>query len=240
MSQADAIPRAAVEIVSELVTGGRILFRHHLMDAFGQLSVRHDKDAERYLMARHLPPAMVTENDIITFDMDSNPIVDVGTRYDSERFLHGEIYKAREDVVAVVHCHAPPLIPFGAARATLRPVCHMSAFLGAGVPVFDIRDVGGTTDMLLRTPTLGQALAQALGDAPMVLVRGYGAVVVGSSIRQAVYRTIYAAHNATLQMQAERLGEVTYLDEEEAALAAGRNDNAIDRAWTLWATEVAV
>lgn len=244
MSQADAIPRAAVELVSELVTGNRILFHHRVVDAFGHLSVRHDKDPERYLMSRHLAPGLVTANDIVTFDLDSNPIVDIGTRYYSERFIHGEIYKVRPDVVAIVHCHAPPLIPFGATKVPLRPIYHMSGFLGAGVPVFEIRDAGGMTDMLIRTPKLGEALAASLRDKPMILMRGHGATMVGDSIRQVVYRAIYAAQNAILQMDAVRLGgaqggEVTYLADEEAALAEERGNKSIDRAWALWAAEVA-
>lgn len=239
MSQADAIPRAAVELVSELVVGHHILFRHKVVDAFGHLSVRHNKEPERYLMARHLAPGLVTENDVVTFDLDSTPIVDVGTRYDSERFIHGEIYKARPDVAAIVHCHAAPLIPFAATRTPLRPVDHRSGFLAGGVPVFDIRDAGGTTDMLVRTPELGGALARALGNKPMILMRGGGAILVGGSIRQVVYRAIYAAENAKLQMNGSRLGEVTCLDDEESVRAAEAMDDVVDRTWALWTAEVA-
>ena len=239
MSQADAIPRAAVELISEIVVANRILFRHNVFDSFGHISVRHDKDPERYLMSRHLAPGLVTENDIVTFDLDSNPVVDVGTRYYSERFIHGEIYKARPDVAAIVHSHAAALIPFGATKTPLRPICHMSAFLGAGVPVFDLRDAAGMTDMMVSTPELAQGLAGAFADKPMVLIRGAGAAVVGGSVRQVVYRSIYAVHNARLQLDALRLGEATYLDDEEARLAAEANEGVVDRAWTLWATEVA-
>jgi HCOMODA/2-hydroxy-3-carboxy-muconic semialdehyde decarboxylase len=144
----------------------------------------------------------------------------------------------------VVHCHAPPLIPFSATRVPLRPIYHMSGFLGVGVPVFEIREAGGMTDMLVRTPELGKALAASLADKPVILMRGHGATMVGNSIRQVVYRAIYAAQNALLQMEAVRLGgahggEVTYLADEEAALANVRNTKAIDRAWALWAAEVA-
>jgi len=230
-------PPAAKELIEEIVTGNHILFQQRVVDAFGHLSVRHDKDPTKYIMARHLAPGLVTAEDLVTFDLDSNPVGDTSQRYYSERFIHGEIYKARPDVVAVVHCHAPELIPFGVTKAGLRPIYHMSGFLGAGVARFEIRDAGGMTDMLVRTPALGKALALSLGDKPVVLMRGHGATMVGTTIRQVVYRSIYAARNAGLQMEALRLGDVTYLESEEAAKAAATNDKAMERAWGLWERE---
>jgi ribulose-5-phosphate 4-epimerase/fuculose-1-phosphate aldolase len=196
--------------------------------------VRHDRDPSKYLLARNLAPGLVTADDILVFDLDSNPVGDSTGDYYSERFIHGEIYKARPEVIAVIHCHAPQLIPFGATAAQLRPIWHMSGFLGAGAPVFEIRDAGGMTDMLIRTPRLGKALADTLSDKPLVLMRGHGATMVGGSIKQVVYRSIYAALNAGLQMDAQRLGEVTFLDPQEAAKAAASNDKAIERPWALW------
>ena len=230
-------PQAAREIIEDVVVGNHILFQQGVVDAFGHISVRHDKDPTKYIMARHLAPGLVTADDLVTFDLDSNPIGDSSQRYYSERFIHGEIYKARPEVVAVVHCHAPELIPFGATKTPLRPIYHMSGFLGAGVARFEIREAGGMTDMLVRTPALGRALAQSLGDKPVVLMRGHGATMVGATIRQVVYRAIYAARNAGLQMEALRLGDVTYLESEEAALAAATNDKAMARAWGLWERE---
>jgi HCOMODA/2-hydroxy-3-carboxy-muconic semialdehyde decarboxylase len=186
-------------------------------------------------MARHLAPSLVTRSDIVTFDLDSNPVGEQGGRYYSERFIHGEIYKARPEIKAVVHCHAPELIPFGIVPGRLlQPVYHMSGFLGAGVSTFDMRDVAGMTNMLVRTPELGAALARSLGVKPAVLMRGHGATLVGISIRQVVYRSIYAALNARLQMDALRLGEPIYLADEEAKMAAEANDGALDRAWNYW------
>ena len=231
------LPQAAADRIRELVVANRILFHHKVVDGFGHISVRHDKDPSKYLMSRHLAPGLVTAKDLVTFDLDSVPVKDIGQRYYSERFIHGEIYKARPDVIAVIHCHAPQLIPFGVTKAALRPVYHMSGFLGAGVPLFEIRNAGGMTDMLVRNPQLGRALAATLGGKPIVLMRGHGATMVGASIRQVVYRAIYAAQNAALQMEAMRIGEVTYLANEEAAKAAEANDAAVDRPWGLWERE---
>ncbi len=219
---------------SSVVIGNKILSHQKVVDAFGHLSVRHDKDPTRYLMSRHLAPGLVTAADIVTFDLDSKPVVDAGKRYYSERFIHGEIYKVRPEIVAVVHCHAPQLIPFGVTGKLLQPIFHMSGFLGAGVPVFDIREAAGMTNMLVRSPELGQALARSLGDKPIVLMRGHGATMVGKSIKQVVYRSIYAAVNAGMQLEAMRLGDPIFLAEEEAALAAAANDGSLDRAWNYW------
>jgi HCOMODA/2-hydroxy-3-carboxy-muconic semialdehyde decarboxylase len=237
MPTSTRVPPASAELIDELVIGNRILFRHNIVDAFGHLSVRHDKDPTKYLMSRHLAPGLVTKKDIVTFDLDSVPVKDIGKRYYSERFIHGEIYKVRPEVISVVHCHAPQLIPFGATKTPLRPIFHMGSFLGVGVPVFEIRTAGGMTDMLIRTPQLGKALARSLGDKPVVLMRGHGATMVGGTIRQAVYRAIYSALNAELVMNALCLGDVTYLEAEEARLAAAHNDGVINRAWALWEHE---
>lgn len=225
------------ELIADLVVANYILYDEDVLDGFGHVSVRHDKDPTKYVMARHMAPGLVTENDILDFDLDSNPVVDIGKRYYSERFIHGEIYKVRPDVVSVVHTHAPPLIPFGVTTTKLRPIYHMGGFLGVGVPVFEIREAGGITDMLIRTPDLGRALAKTLNGKPFVLMRGHGATVVGTSIQQAVYRAIYGTMNARLQAEALRLGEVNYLLPEEAAKADERNAMSVHRPWDLWKRE---
>jgi HCOMODA/2-hydroxy-3-carboxy-muconic semialdehyde decarboxylase len=199
--------------------------------------VRHDKDPNKYLMSRHRAPGLVTAEDIITFDLDSQPLDRQGQRLYGERFIHGEIYRARPEVMAVVHCHAPQLIPFGATRSALRPLYHMSGFLAEGAAQFEIRDAAGMTDMLIRTPELGKALARTIGAKPIVLMRGHGATLVGNSVAQVVYRSIYAALNAALQIEAMRLGTPIFLEPEEGARAAATNDGALDRAWALWKRE---
>jgi len=229
------VPPAGRDLVDTLVIANRILFDHDVVDAFGHISVRHDRDPTKFLMARHLAPGLVTAKDIVTFDLEANAVANPARRYYSERFIHSEIYKCRPDVAAVVHCHAPPLIPFGVARTKLQPLYHMSAYLGAGTPVFDIREAAGMTDMLIRTPALGAALAETLGDKPLVLMRGHGATVVGDGIPQVVYRAIYARLNAALQMDALKLGTPVYLAREEAEKAAAAIDGSLERAWSLWA-----
>jgi HCOMODA/2-hydroxy-3-carboxy-muconic semialdehyde decarboxylase len=228
----------APELIRQLVIANKILYDHGIVDAMGHISVRHDKDPEKYVMSRHLAPALVTEDDLVTFDLDSVPVVDTGRPNYSERFIHGEIYKAQPAIKSVVHCHAPSLIPFGATKVPLQPIYHMSGFLGAGVPIFDIRGSAGMTSMLVRTPALGAELARCIGDKPMVLMRGHGATTVGSSIPMAVYRAVYAAMNASLQMDALRLGDVTFLAQEEAELAAAQGDTTYHRHWNLWERRV--
>ena len=228
----------APELIHQLVIANRILYDHGVVDAMGHVSVRHDRDPKLFVMSRHLAPALVTEADLVTFDLDSVPVVDIGKPYYSERFIHGEIYKAQPEVRSIVHCHAPPLIPFGVTKKPLQPIYHMSGFLGAGVPVFDIRKTAGMTSMLVRTAELGADLARCIGSKPMVLMRGHGATMVGGSIQQAVYRAVYAAMNASLQMQAQLMGEVEFLAPEEAELAAKQGDSTYHRHWALWEKRV--
>jgi HCOMODA/2-hydroxy-3-carboxy-muconic semialdehyde decarboxylase len=230
------LPSAPKELIAELVLANKILYGLNVVDAFGHISVRHPKDPNKYLMSRHLPPGMVTPRDIVTFDMDSTPLTHADKPQYSERFIHSEIYKLRPDVMSVVHCHAYSLIPFGAAKgARLRPMFHMCGFLGCGVPIFEIRERSGNTDMLIRTAEIGRALAEELGDKNVVLMRGHGATMIGISIQEAVFRAVYSMENASLQMQAHLLGdggEVEFLNEEESEKSSrGRN---VPRSWSLW------
>lgn len=221
------------ELVQQLVDANHILFNEGVVDGFGHVSARHDKDPGRFLLARNLAPALVTADDLQEYDLDSNT-TDKRRTY-LERFIHSEIYRARPDVMAVVHSHSPAIIPFGITGERLRPVFHMCGFLGGPAPVFEIRDAGGpATDMLVRNRELGAALAKTLGDRPFALMRGHGSVAVGPSMKHVVYRAIYAEINARLQTDAMRMGAVTFLNEAEAANADAANMTNLERPWELW------
>jgi HCOMODA/2-hydroxy-3-carboxy-muconic semialdehyde decarboxylase len=225
-------------LIEDLVAANRILADQGVVDGYGHVSVRHDRDPNRYLMARSLAPELVTADDILEYDLDSVAVDPRGRLLYLERFIHGEIYKVRPDVTAVVHHHSPSVIPFGVSTRPLRPIYHMAAFLGEGPPVFEIRTVGGMTDMLVRTPALGRALAQTLGAHPAALMRGHGAVVVGPTLQHAVARSIYLEMNARLQQQAMALGPVTYLEPEEARLTDATVSSSYGRPWELWKRRV--
>ncbi|HZN26619.1 MAG TPA: class II aldolase/adducin family protein [Burkholderiales bacterium] len=227
-------------LIDDLVTANHILYKEGVVDGFGHVSVRHPEAPERYFLARSLAPAVVRREDILEFDLDSNAIDARGARPYLERFIHGEIYRARPEVHAIVHSHSPSVIPFGVTHTTLKPIFHLGGFLGGGTPIFEIRETAGdNTDMLIRTPQLGVALARTLGSASYALMRGHGSVAVGGSLKQVVYRAIYGEVNARLQSEALRLGTITYLNDAEAANAAATNDQMVDRPWELWKKRVA-
>jgi len=224
-------------LVADLVAANRILAMQGVLDGWGHVSVRHNRSPDRYLLSRSLAPELITAKDILEFDLDNNPVNAKGANLYSERFLHGEIYKTRPDVVAITHFHAPPVIPFGIVDVPLRPVYHRAAFIAQGVPVFDIQDAAGMTDLLIRNPMLGAALAKSIADKPAVLMRGHGATVVGPSLQRLVGRSIFLAMNATLQAQAMTLapgGAIKYLDPEEARLIEAREGYGLNRAWEAW------
>ena len=222
--------------IEDLVCAYRILAEHGVIDGYGHVSVRSDRDPGRYFLARSLAPELVTEADIMEYDLDSTPVDQRGRDMYRERFIHGEIYKARPGVIAVVHNHSPSVIPFGVTTAALRPIFHMAAFVGEGVPTFEIRDAERGTDLLVKTPHLGQALARTLGEHPAALMRGHGAVVVGENLPRAVGRSIYLEICARLQMQAMAIagagGKITFLDDAEVAASNPVQDYG--RAWHLW------
>ncbi|HLH30718.1 MAG TPA: class II aldolase/adducin family protein [Terriglobia bacterium] len=225
------------KLIDDLVAGYRILAQQGVLDGFGHVSMRHNRAANRFIMSRSLAPELVTANDLIEFDLDGNPVDAKGQSLYSERFIHAEIYRARKDVNAVVHNHAPSLIPFGVTNVPLRPMYHMAPFIGNGVPVFDIRKSFGMTDMLVSDSKKGHALAEVLGDKAAVLMRGHGVAVVGATIPIAVGRSIYLDMDAKIQAQAIALGgsNITYLDPQEAQkmMDAGEN-RSYERPWQLW------
>jgi HCOMODA/2-hydroxy-3-carboxy-muconic semialdehyde decarboxylase len=241
-AQTPATPIAGVDagLIEDIVVGSRILADFGVLDGFGHVSARHPTNPNHFLMSRSLAPALVTADDIMEFDLDGNAVDARGRSLFLERFIHSEIYKARPDVMSVVHSHSPGVIPFSVSQVPLRPMYHNPSFLAAGVPVWDIRKDFGETDMLVRDPALGKSLAQTLGDKPVVLMRGHGDVAVGPSVKMAVFRAYYTDVNARLQSQAISLGgDINYLTPGEGAKADQVNFVVIDRIWNLWKMRVA-
>jgi len=226
---------ALAEFIADLVTANRVLAGLGVLDAFGHVSIRHPERSDHYLLSRSLAPELVTAGDIVTFDLGS--VAQGGdTRAPYlERFIHGEMYARRPDVHAVVHSHAPAVVPFAASSVALRPIYHMSGFLHAGAPVFEMRHAFGHTDLLVREASQGVALAESLGSAAVVLMRGHGYCTVGATLPVAVFRAVYTQSNADLQQRAIALGgSVTYLDAEEARRAEITNERVVGRPWELW------
>jgi ribulose-5-phosphate 4-epimerase/fuculose-1-phosphate aldolase len=224
-------------LLDDLVAANRVLAQKGVLDALGHVSVRDPHNPARYWMSRSLAPELVTPSDIMEFDLDSNPIDRKDRALYVERFIHGEIYKARPDVNAIVHSHSPTVIPFSVTKVPLQPVLHNASFLAFGAPVFDTRTVASDSDLLIRTPALGAALAKTLGPiAAVVLLRGHGDAVVASSLPNAVFRAYYTEINAREQEQAIALGgkDVVYITPEEAAAREKESHQSFARSWELW------
>jgi ribulose-5-phosphate 4-epimerase/fuculose-1-phosphate aldolase len=234
---APSVNKAAV--IDDIVIGSRVLAEFGVLDGFGHVSARDPANPNHFLMTRSLAPALVTADDIMEFDLDGNAVDARGRSVFLERFIHSEIYKARPDVMAVVHSHSPGVIPFTISQVPLRAVFHNAAFLAAGVPLWDIRNEFGETDMLVRNPAIGKSLALALGAKPVALMRGHGDVAVGPAVKVAVFRAYYTDVNAKLQSQAIALGgELNYLTPEEGAKADATGLGVLDRIWNLWKMRV--
>jgi len=230
-SSAGPAPAALIE---DLIIANRILSDRGILDAFGHVSVRHPENPTRYLMARAIAPGTVTADDIMEFDLDSNPVDRRGRSMFIERFIHGEVYKLRADVDSVIHTHSMGVIPFSITKTPLRPVIHNASFLHVGVPVWEIREAGGVTDMLVRNEALARSLAAMLGDRPVVLMRGHGNVVVGPNVRIATSRAVFTDENARMQSVALSFGgAVNYISSEEGALR-DKNPSDGSRSWDLW------
>lgn len=239
--KATPVSRGPVErsLLDDLASASRILADQGVVDAFGHVSMRHPGAPDRFLMSRSLAPALVQADDIMEFDLESEACDARGRSAFLERFIHSEIYKARPDVMSVVHSHSPSVIPFGLVGTPMRAMFHTAAFLAGGVPVFDIRTKFGATDMLVGNHAKGVALVEAIGDKPVVLMRAHGSVAVGPSLPLAVYRAVYTEVNARLQLQATMLGgPIAALDPEEGMKADLVNLTSAGRAWDLWKRRV--
>jgi len=226
---------ASKGLIEDLVAASRILADQGVLDAYGHVSARSDKRADRFVMSRSLAPALVTAKDLMELDVDSEPLPGDKRKGFIERYIHGELYRARPEVMAVVHSHSPSVIPFGIARTKLRPVYHMGSFLWSGAPVFEIRRERENNDLLVRDRPLGAALARTLGRCTCVLMRGHGMTVVGDGVPEAVFRAIYTEMNARLQLQALQLeGPLEFLSDAEGRNSTAANRGTIERPWELW------
>lgn len=228
-------------LLEDLAAASRILAAQGVVDAFGHVSMRHPNAPDRFFMSRGLAPALVGADDIQEFDLDCVTCESDTRPSFLERFIHGEIYRARSDINSVVHSHSPSVIPFGLVQTPIRAMFHNAAFLAAGVPVFDISDKFGATDMLVGNGEKGEALVEALADKPVVLMRAHGSVAVGPDLQTAVFRAVYTEVNARIQHQAASYGgPIAALSAEEGVLADAINMKAGLRAWDLWRKTVAL
>jgi ribulose-5-phosphate 4-epimerase/fuculose-1-phosphate aldolase len=222
-------------LIDDLVAASRILAQHEVLDAYGHVSARSDRRPDHFLISRSLAPALMTAADVMELDADSEPLPGDKRKGFLERYIHGEIYRARPEVMAIVHSHSTSVIPFGVTRTRLRPIYHMGAFLWSGTPVFDIRKTREENDLLVRDRPLGKALAGSLGSCNCVLMRGHGMTVVGDGVPEAVYRAIYTEMNARLQLQASALeGPIEFLSDEEGRRSTAANRGTLERPWELW------
>jgi HCOMODA/2-hydroxy-3-carboxy-muconic semialdehyde decarboxylase len=225
--------------LDDLAAASRILADQGVFDAAGHVSMRHPANPDRFLMSRSLAPALVTADDIMEFTLDCEPCDARGRTAFIERYLHGEIYRARPDVMGVAHGHSPAVVPFGLVSTPMRATYHNAAFLAYGVPVFDIRDTFGATDIVINSSARGAALARALADKAVVLLRAHGFVAVGPSLQAAVFRAIFTEVSARVQLQAEALGgPLAVLDDEEGRKADAINLATVGRSWEYWKRRV--
>ena len=225
------------EQLQELVTANRILAREGVVDAYGHVSIRHPERPDRYILSQSRAPDLVGINDLMEYTLDGDPIDQQGRSMYTERPIHGGIYEARDDVLAIVHNHSPAVVPFSVTGTPLRPILHLAALTGPELPVWDIRDNFGDTNLLVTTMEQGRDLARCLGGRRVSLMRGHGCVVAGNSIREVVMASVYLQVNAGLLLESLRLGEVKYLSpgEIESMTESQMSLTGQERAWQYWA-----
>ena len=229
----------AEDFLEELVTANRILAREGVLDSFGHVSIRSPNDPRRYVMSRARAPELIELADLMEFTLDGVAIDPRGRKPYAERFIHGAIFEARPEVLAVVHNHSPSVIPFGATHTPIRPMMHMCAPIGDAVPIWDSRDHFGDTTLLVVNMEMGRDLVKTLDQGTTALMRGHGCVVTGRSLREAVFTSVYLEINAGLQTKAMSMGEITFLSAGEVKLITeARSGFTFERAWESWCRRV--
>ena len=220
----------------QVALANRMLANEGVLDAFGHVSIRHPTDPGRYLLSRSRSPAVIEADDILEFTLDSAPVVAPTVALYAERVIHGCIYQARPEVMAVCHHHAPAVMPFCIAGVPIVPVFHLGAAGGETVPFWNQRDEFGDTNLLVVKPEEGRSLARALGPHGAVLMNNHGATVVGRDLRELVSRSIFMCQNAEYQLKAKLLGDVATLTAGETRLASTLNalPNVTNRTWEYW------
>jgi ribulose-5-phosphate 4-epimerase/fuculose-1-phosphate aldolase len=227
------------ELVEELVTANHILARERVLDSFGHISARHPEKPDRYLLSRARAPELAEPRDIMEFTLDGRIAGDSAGKPYSERFIHGAIYEARPDVMAVVHNHSPNVVPFTVTKQKLRPIMHMCGPIGSTIPNWDVRNKFGDTNLLVTSMEMGRDFAATLGNNTVALMRGHGCSVVGRSVREVVFTSVYMELNAEMLIKALSMGEVVYLsDGEIAAITKGRAGFTLERGWENWCRRV--
>jgi len=224
------------DLVAELALANRILAHEGVLDAFGHVSVRHPDDPNRYLLSRSRSPLLIEPDDILEYTLDSKPVKPPTVHLYAERVIHGCVYQARKDVMAVCHHHAPAVMPFCIAGKPIQPVFHLGAAMGEDVPFWDQHVEFGDTNLLVVKPEEGQSLARALGQHPFVLMNRHGATVVGGGLKELVSRSIFICQNADYQLRALALGTPDRLRPGEVKLAGAISlmPNVVTRTWEYW------
>lgn len=219
-------------LIAELALANRLLVNEDVLDAFGHVSCRHPDRPDRYFLASALAPVTVEPADILEFDLDGTLLTRSDRPLYAERVIHSEIYRARPDIAAIVHHHAPAVLPFCVSGQSLVPVTQTGAAMGPEVPFWDSAEEFGDTNLLLTRPEEGRSLARALGPNWVVLMKRHGATVAGRSLREMVFRAIHSTNNARTQMQAMLMGGVDALTPGEIALAGGDpQPSPVNRTW---------
>lgn len=226
-------------IRKDVALANRLLANEGVLDAFGHVSVRHPARRDRYLLSVAGPPALIRPEDVIEYDLDGRPFPEDGRAHYAERVIHAEIYRARLDVAAVCHHHAAAILPFCVSGVPLAPVSQLGAVIGRVAPFWDSRDDFGDTNLLLTRAEEGASLAAALGPHWIVLMRRHGATVVGTNLREMVYRAVHSTENAAAQAAAAALGAVAPLTPGEADRAGVIREGPVERCWRHWTARLA-
>jgi ribulose-5-phosphate 4-epimerase/fuculose-1-phosphate aldolase len=230
------VPDKLSDLTTELALANRILAHEGVLDAFGHVSVRHPAEPGRYFLSRSRSPLLVEPDDILEYTLDSEPVKPAKVDLYAERVIHGCIYQARSDVMAVCHHHAPAVLPFCVAGKPIVPVFHLGAMIGEQTPFWDQHDEFGDTNLLVTKQDEGHSLARALGQHAVVLMRRHGATVVGGGLKELVSRSIFLCQNADYQMRSYLLGAPAPLRRGEVKLAGAVNamPGVVVRTWEYW------
>ena len=222
------------KLVEKLVTANRILANEDIIDVFGHIAVRSERNPKEFLLSCSRSPRAVTARDIMRYRLDGTPVTKTKERHYAERIIHAAILEARPDVNSVCHTHSDGILPFASSGQAILPVIHAGTQFWEGVGWFEKYDQGG--NLLVSSATEGKELAASLGSRRAAILKNHGCVVVGKSVPEAVLAAISLDKNARVQLETMRLGNSLFIDPEQGRRGAAVFESplSLERAWGYW------
>jgi L-ribulose-5-phosphate 4-epimerase len=196
----EGVPSGAdiAKMKERIALATRMLASEGIVGSSGHVSMRIPGTDRVLVGPSDVSRDVITADDVVVVNLDSKQLEGQRKQPD-ETEIHTGIYRARADVMSIVHTHPIYSVVFSLTKKPILPVHMHGAIFADGVPVFD--SVGH-----INTRELGDGLARTLGQRRAVLIKMHGAAIVGHTLEEAFVASFQLEENAQQQLLAEQAG----------------------------------